>query len=144
MSQWTDFFTYFQVFYLIVVMVALTIYTLILFFEKMGFNSDELYEEYVVSRPESYIDTAIPSKHEIMFHNWISKGVIIAVLPACFFIYRSRLLSLTAFKNIKMHQGRRKGIAYNQTIQVMNNMFLLSRLRDLNYIQYITFKNRRK
>ena len=101
-------------------MMALTIYTLILLFEKIGFNSDELYEEYVVSRPESYLDTTIPSKHEIMFHNWISKGVIIAVLPACFFIYRSRLLSLTAFKNIKMHQGRRKGIAYNQTIQVMN------------------------
>ena len=49
-------------FYLIVVMMTLTIYTLILFFEKIGHDSDQLYLEYVVSRIDSYEGKGIPSE----------------------------------------------------------------------------------
>ena len=52
MSEWTAFFIYFQVFYLIAVIMTLTIYTLILFFEKIGHDSDQLYLDYVESRIE--------------------------------------------------------------------------------------------
>ena len=51
---------------------------------------------------------------------------------------------MVAFMNIKMHQGRRKGLAYSQTIELMNLFYLWSKLRKLNYIQYITFKKKNK
>ena len=48
MSQWTSFFIYFQVFYLIVIMIFLIILTPILFFRKIGQSEDEIYQKYVL------------------------------------------------------------------------------------------------
>ena len=75
---------------------------------------------------------------------WLFRGVIIAILPSACLIYRSRLLSMVAFKSIKMHQGHREGVAYSRWIEVLNYLFIVSHLRKLNYIDYITFKNRNK
>ena len=102
-SQWTAFFIYFQVFYLIVVMMTLTIYTLMLFFEKIGHDSDQLYLDYVESRIEEYEGKGIPSERQVVILTWLFRGVIIAVLPSAFLVYRSRTVSLLAFQAIKMH-----------------------------------------
>jgi len=48
MSRWTIFFIYFNVFYLILVLLALTVTTLVLFFADISENSDEIYKEYVL------------------------------------------------------------------------------------------------
>ena len=44
MSRWVWFFRFFQVFYLIAVMIAFLIMTGITFFDKVGLNGDELYQ----------------------------------------------------------------------------------------------------
>ena len=60
-------------------------------------------------------------------------------------IYRSRLLTLEAFKQIKMHQGRRQGVAYSSTINFLNFIMIEPSLRKRNYIEYIVYsKNREK
>ena len=48
MSRWTISFIYFNVLYLILVLLALTVTTLILFFADISENSDEIYKEYVL------------------------------------------------------------------------------------------------
>mmetsp|Transcript_15920 Transcript_15920/g.20106 ORF Transcript_15920/g.20106 Transcript_15920/m.20106 type:complete len:89 (+) Transcript_15920:968-1234(+) len=85
-------------------------------------------------------DTNVYSKKEIFFIFYLVKGLIIAVIPAAILIYRSRLLSLHAFVEIKKHSGRRQGIAYNKCLQVMDAMFCLTRLREKSYIEFIMYR----
>ena len=66
MSRWTTFFIYFQVLYLFVVICTLTVVTLVLFFEHINMNEDELYEEYVENQLELYENGIIPSKEELL------------------------------------------------------------------------------
>ena len=54
MSRWTSFFIYFQVCYLFLVMGTLTVVTLVLLFDKIDLNEEELYQEYVVDQMELY------------------------------------------------------------------------------------------
>ena len=138
MSHWTSFFTYFQVFYLFVVICTLTCFTLVYFFENVDMNEDELYEEYVLAQIELY--EVLPTKREVTALSWLFRAVIFAVLPAAALIYRGRLLSMTVFMFVKMHQGSRKGLAYSKSIELLNYFFIGSKLRRLNYIQYITFR----
>ena len=91
-----------------------------------------------------YEEDTLPSKAQVRFLTWVFRAVILAILPSAVFIYRSRLLSMVAFKRIKMHQGHREGIAYSRWIEVLNYLFIVSGLRKLNYIEYITFKNKNK
>lgn len=144
MSQWTSFFIYFQVLYLIVVIAILTISTLNLIFNHIRLNESELYEEYVENQIEKYQGKPTPSKRELFFLTWLFRGVLLFVLPSAALIYRSRLLSMTVFKHIKMHKGKRTGIAYSKSIELLNYLFCRSRLRKLNYVNYITFRNKNK
>jgi hypothetical protein len=121
-------------------MFTLSVITLIFFFDKIDLSGEELYQEYVIDRAEEYDWTVKPSETEIFVLSVIFRMVIFAVLPTTALIYRSKLLSMKAFKEIKMHQGRRKGVAYSQYIEVMNNFFLWSKLKDLNYIEYVTYR----
>lgn len=142
MSHWTSFFTYFQVFYLFVVISTLICFTLVYFFENVDMNEDELYEEYVLAQIELY--EVLPTKREVTALSWLFRAVIFAVLPAAALIYRGRLLSMTVFMRVKMHQGSRKGLAYSKSIELLNYFFIGSKLRRLNYIQYITFRQKHK
>ena len=103
MSRWTSFFTYFQVLYLFLVMGTLTVATFVQFFDHIDLNEYELYQEYVEDRIELYSDGILPSKRELAALSWLFRVVIFAVLPAAALIYRGRLLSMTAFKRVKMH-----------------------------------------
>lgn len=103
MSIWTNWWTYFQVFYLLVVMSTVIVVTLIFLFDKIGLDGDELYQEYVIDRAEQYDWTVKPSETEIFVLSVIFRLVIFAMLPSTALVYRSRLLSMKAFKNIKMH-----------------------------------------
>ena len=71
---------------------------------------------------------------------WFFRAVILAVLPASFLIYRSRLLTLTAFKYIKMHQSDREGLAYKKSIKILNYFFIFPTLRKMDYMAYISYK----
>ena len=51
---------------------------------------------------------------------------------------------MTVFIRVKMHQGSRKGLAYNKAIELLNYFFIGSKLRRLNYIQYIAFRQKHK
>jgi len=61
MCNWTSFWIYFQVFYLLSVMAVLMLTTLVFFFENIDLSNEELYEEYVNKRLEMYAETTIPS-----------------------------------------------------------------------------------
>ena len=54
MCNWTSFWIYFQVFYLLAVMAVLMLTTLVFFFENIDLSNEELYEEYVNKRLEMY------------------------------------------------------------------------------------------
>jgi hypothetical protein len=69
------------------------------------------------------------------------KVVILLFIPASVLVFRSRLLTVKAFVDIKKNQGNRSGIAYSRFVQLMNNLFFLSGLRNKNYIEYIEFRN---
>ena len=120
-------------------MGTLTVVTLVLLFDHIDLDATELYILYVENQLELYEGNP-PTKNELFLLTIVFRVVIFAVFPAAILIYRGRLLSMVAFMNIKMHQGRRKGLAYSQTIELMNYFYLWSKLRGLNYIQYITFK----
>ena len=70
--------------------------------------------------------------------------MVIGVLPASLMIYFSRLLTLQAFLMLKKHQGGRKGVAYNRCIQQLDKLFFLSRLRKLNYIEFLLFRTKNR
>ena len=93
-------------------------------------DNKEYYEEK---------ELPIPEKGEVVLANWLFKAVILALVPASILIYRSRVLSLSAFELIKKHTDN-KGVAYNRCIQLMNNFFIFSGLRSKRYIEYIEFK----
>lgn len=44
-----------------------------------------------------------PTQREMIVLVWLFRGVLLAVLPCSVYMYRSRLLSLIVFTNIKMH-----------------------------------------
>ena len=103
-----------------------------------------MYEEYVENQIEKYEGKPTPSKRELFFLTWLFRGVLLFVLPSAALIYRSRLISMAVFKKIKMHKGKREGIAYSKSIEVLNYFFCRSRLRKLSYVDYITFRNKNK
>ena len=56
MSHWTNFWTYFQVFYLLTVMLALVICSIFFIFVHIDLNSSELYRKYVMDKLDEYDD----------------------------------------------------------------------------------------
>ena len=114
--------------------------TLILFFDRIGDDSESLYQDYLESVADD--EENLFSKLEIKVSNIVTKIAIVCVVPATVLIYRSRLLTLQAFQVLKKHQGERKGVAYNRCLQILDIMFCCTSLRTLNYIEYI--KIRRK
>lgn len=125
MSNWVIFFEFFQVFYLVTVVIAYLIITLIVFLDKVNLNTDELYQEFFLDNQEFYEaeGIAMPSKSNIVFSTWSFKFTIILMVPFSILIAFSRLISLHAFVTIKQHTGHRKGVAYNRGIQLMNIFF---------------------
>lgn len=45
---------------------------------------------------------------------------------------------------MKMHKGKKQGLAYSQSIQVLNSLCLLTHLKSLHYDEYIIKKKRDK
>lgn len=118
MSSWVIFFQFFQVFYLIISMIAFLTMTTLMFTNKVSLNADELYQEFVLDNKEYYEEAQIPipSKDQVVLANWLFKGIIVALVPASLLIYRARLCTLHAFVMIKKHQGNKKGVAYNRCV----------------------------
>ena len=105
MSHWTSFWIFFQVFYLLAVMLVLVITSLYFVFKHIELSGDELYHKYVLDQIDMYEEKGQvpPTQREMIVLVWLFRGVLMAVVPSSVYIYRSRLLSLTVFTNIKMH-----------------------------------------
>ena len=145
MSDWTYFWSFFQVFYLLLVTVGTVFATIYWFFDKISLNENQIYAKYVIEEPKNFgPNNPPPTKDELVFLVWLFRGMIICVLPSVFLIYRSRLLVLKAFQLIKMHKGGRTGVAYIKAISWMNYLFCLSRIRVLDYDKYILYKAKNK
>lgn len=54
MNRWLLFWQFFQVFYLVITMIAFVVMTTVLFFNKVDLNADELYQEFVLDNQEYY------------------------------------------------------------------------------------------
>lgn len=146
MSRWTFFFRFFQVIYLLAVILALLVASVVLFWNKLYLDSNEVYKKYVKdeqNNKEKYGEgNPAPTLRELEWLSYLFRLVIILVTPMALLVYRSRLLQLEFFNNIKKHHGSRRGIAYSRTIEYFHYLFCCSRLYQLNYIDYIQFKHK--
>ena len=107
MSHWTNFWVFFQVFYLLVVMLVLNISALVFVFEHIQLSASSMHQKYVLDNIENYEGKTPPTEREILVLVWLFRMVLLAVIPSSIYIYRARLISLQVFTNIKMHQGHR-------------------------------------
>ena len=109
MSWWTLTFRFVQIFYLIGAMVAILLYSGIIFFKKIELDGEELYKDYVEQYRKYHDEGDEPaySQNEIVLASALLKVVVVAALPVAFLIYRSRLTTLPAFKLLKLHQRGR-------------------------------------
>ena len=145
MSQWINFCQYFQVFFLICVIVNLMVITGLLFAEKLYLDPREVYQNHVKENEEYFRESnqTPPSLNELAILSIVFRLVIICVVPASMYIYRSRLVTLDAFLTIKKDRGSKQGnsIVYNRSAHFMHIFFLCSRQRKLNYVEYVQFRN---
>ena len=149
MGWWTLSFRFVQIFYLLGVMSSIIIYTFLIFANRIKLEDEQLYLEYIEQYKElNGINSTPPySQSEIVFASMMLKTIILAALPVTLLIYRSRLTTLQAFILLKLHQGGRnnvRGVAYNKCYQFLDVLFCLSRLRKLNYVEYIVFRNKNR
>lgn len=64
-------------------------------------------------------------------------------MPAAIFIYRSRLLTLESFLVIKKERRVGKdGVTNSSSSRLLHILFCCSRLRKLNYIEFVQFRNK--
>ena len=144
MGRWTNAFGFIQVLYLIVLTISISISTIFIIAKQSRMTEESIYMEYkseLESKGEDFENPEL-SQSEIYVASYMIKGSSVLVLIASFLIYRSRLLSLPAFTTLKMHQGKREGLAYNPCLQTLDYVFCLSRLRKKTYIEFIIFKKR--
>lgn len=102
MSQWTNFFQYFQVVFLISVVIVLLVLSVILFMQNLYLNPGEVFEKYELDEKGQFDElNPSPILEEVQMLSIIFRIVIILVAPASLYIYRSRFLTLYAFQLIK-------------------------------------------
>lgn len=86
-------------------MLTIIIMTMSIITDQLGLSENELYEQYLeaLKNKEKDIEDPEYSKTEIYLAFYILKITVLSVIPASLLIYRSRLLSLQAFKTMKKH-----------------------------------------
>ncbi len=145
MGYWLMFWKFIQIYSLVAIIIALVVYTMMILFSKIGLNAKELYKDYLEEYEKSQIEDPDEehkfSEREVVFTVYLFKAIIIFVLPASILIYRQRLLGLHAFMIVKKHEGRRKGLAYNNWLAVSNRLFCLTSMQNKNYMEYIIYRN---
>ena len=104
MNRWVRFFQFFQVVYLIAVIIAFLVLTGMILAEQFSQDEKQLYKEYILDRIEEFKENQIPpTESEIAGASYLFKALLFAFVPATLLIYRSRLLTLRAFVDIKKH-----------------------------------------
>lgn len=144
MSRWTHFFAYFQVLFMLAVMINLLTFSGILFAQKLYLDPEEVFRTQVEQKEHLWNDgNPAPTRESLACLSIIFRIVIICVVPAAIFIYRSRLLTLESFLIIKKQRRVQKdGVTHSSSSRLLHILFCCSRLRKLNYIEFVQFRNK--
>merc|ERR1712110_54118 len=82
--------------------------------------------------------------HELMIEKFKLIAILISVIPSNILSYRARLLTLEAFKMIKMNAQGYKGRGYSPWMKPINLLFSMSKTYWHRYDEYIIYVKREK
>ena len=106
-----------------------------LIIEKWKLSLEDLKKEY----PDEDL-----SEVKLQRQKWALIIILFAALPAHIIVYQGRLLSLPAFKWIKMNAQGLEGASYNRLLLPFNILFFMSKTYWLRYDEYILYIRKNK
>lgn len=133
MSRWIAFFKLFSIFYLFVSMLGFLSITIYLIATKEYTDSELIFEKYKALAEEeakkiqeesteifedvynenlNMLLEKLPSPNVIYFISIAFYSVLIMMIPNAFLIYRSRLVTLSVFTEVKKNELDKKGENY--------------------------------
>ena len=140
--------------YLTVIFVVLQAWTGVLIYDKWTLNKRELASRYKEKLYELYEDDIAEIELDKVKEEYTADKmeaekikllvILILCIPCNILVYQGRLLTLEAFKVIKMNAQGIKGIEYNPWLTPVNILFFFSKTYWMRYDEYVVYVQKNK